>query len=66
MADYYKKNYEEKMKLIIAADLHDLGKLAISNDILDCPRKLTDEEFELVKKHVYIIQGLPYKEIKGF
>lgn len=65
MADYYKKNYEEKMKLIIAADLHDLGKLAISNDILDCPRKLTDEEFELVKKHVYYTR-IALQEIKGF
>lgn len=53
------------MKLIIAADLHDLGKLAISNDILDCPRKLTDEEFELVKKHVYYTR-IALQEIKGF
>jgi HD-GYP domain-containing protein (c-di-GMP phosphodiesterase class II) len=31
--------------------LHDIGKLAISNRILDKPGKLTDEEFEQVKAH---------------
>ena len=31
--------------------LHDIGKLAISNLILDKPGKLTDEEFTTVKEH---------------
>ncbi|MDC0598633.1 HD-GYP domain-containing protein [Gammaproteobacteria bacterium] len=31
--------------------LHDVGKLGISNSILDKPDKLTDEEFETVKLH---------------
>jgi len=31
--------------------LHDLGKLAISNTILDKPTKLTPEEFAIVKTH---------------
>jgi HD-GYP domain-containing protein (c-di-GMP phosphodiesterase class II) len=31
--------------------LHDIGKLAISNRILDKPGKLTDEEFAAVKAH---------------
>ncbi|ASW42788.1 HD-GYP domain-containing protein [Clostridium isatidis] len=65
MADYYKKSHEEKMKLIIAADLHDIGKLAIPNEILDSPRKLTFEEFELMKKHVYYTR-IALQEIKGF
>jgi HD-GYP domain-containing protein (c-di-GMP phosphodiesterase class II) len=34
-----------------AALLHDLGKLGISNTILDKPTKLTDAELEIVKKH---------------
>jgi putative nucleotidyltransferase with HDIG domain len=34
-----------------AALLHDIGKLAISNLILDKPGKLTDEEFAAVKSH---------------
>jgi HD-GYP domain-containing protein (c-di-GMP phosphodiesterase class II) len=34
-----------------AALLHDLGKLGISNTILDKPSKLTDAELEVVKTH---------------
>ncbi len=53
MADYYNKSEEEKFKLMIAADLHDLGKLAIPNSILDKTSKLSNEEFLLVKTHAY-------------
>lgn len=31
--------------------LHDIGKLGVSNRILDKPAKLTDEEFVEVRKH---------------
>jgi putative nucleotidyltransferase with HDIG domain len=34
-----------------AALLHDLGKLAVPNTILDKPGKLTEEEFNIVKQH---------------
>ena len=53
MATYY--NYEEETvsKLIIAANLHDLGKLAIPNAILEKNGKLTHEEFEIIKSHTY-------------
>jgi HD-GYP domain-containing protein (c-di-GMP phosphodiesterase class II) len=34
-----------------AALLHDVGKLAISNRILDKPARLTEEEFALVRRH---------------
>lgn len=34
-----------------AALLHDLGKLRVSNAILDKPGKLTGEEFQIVKEH---------------
>lgn len=34
-----------------AALLHDLGKLGVSNLILDKPGKLTDDEFAALKKH---------------
>ncbi len=37
----------------IAALLHDLGKLAIPNDILDKPGKLTKEEYIIIKSHTY-------------
>jgi HD-GYP domain-containing protein (c-di-GMP phosphodiesterase class II) len=65
MADYYKMDIDEKMKLIIAADLHDIGKLAVPNTILDSPNKLTDGEFDVIKKHSYFTR-LALQEIKGF
>lgn len=37
--------------LRLLAALHDIGKIAISNNILDKPQKLTPEECEYVKKH---------------
>lgn len=51
-----------------AALLHDIGKLGISNTILDKPGKLTDDEFTIVKKHpVYsgeILSGISaFKDI---
>jgi response regulator RpfG family c-di-GMP phosphodiesterase len=37
-----------------AAPLHDLGKVAIPDNILLKPAKLTDDEFELIKNHTSI------------
>lgn len=34
-----------------AAVLHDIGKIAVDEDILDLPRKLTTEEFAHVQRH---------------
>lgn len=65
MCDSYRFSYEEKMKLIIAAKLHDIGKLAIPNAILDKPGKLTDEEFFIIQKHAYYTKTC-LEKIKGF
>lgn len=40
--------------LKIASPMHDVGKVAISNEILSKPSKLTDEEFEKIKEHANI------------
>lgn len=37
--------------LIKAAPMHDIGKIAVSDAILRKPGRLTDEEFEAMKKH---------------
>jgi len=50
---------EERRVLRRAALLHDIGKLAISNQILDKPGKLTDEEFRAIQAHpVHTLQIL--------
>ena len=40
--------------LRMAAMLHDVGKVGISDLILKKPAKFTDEEFEIMKKHTHI------------
>lgn len=37
--------------LFLASILHDIGKINIPSEILNKPSKLTDEEFDLIKKH---------------
>ena len=37
----------------VAGNLHDIGKLAIPNSILDKPGKLTKEEMAVMKSHTY-------------
>jgi len=59
MADYIHNNeysYDEVDEefvdnIFYAAALHDIGKVSVPNDILRKPGKLTDEEFEEIKKH---------------
>lgn len=45
------QSMEMRRSLRRAALLHDIGKLGISNTILDKPAKLTDAEYAEIKKH---------------
>ncbi len=45
---------EDVALLRVAARLHDVGKIGISDLILQKPAKLTDEEFETMKRHTTI------------
>lgn len=45
-------------KLSTAAMMHDIGKLMISEEILDKPSKLTDEEYAIMKSHVLYADAL--------
>ncbi len=42
---------EEVEKIRISALLHDVGKIAIDDNILKKPAALTDDEYEIMKKH---------------
>jgi len=45
---------DDKTKQIeLAGNLHDLGKLAVLNSILEKPDKLTKNEFAVIKQHAY-------------
>lgn len=48
-------NYDEKraLKMKISGLLHDIGKVAIPCEILDKEESLNNEEFALIKSHVY-------------
>lgn len=45
----------EDIKLLyLASRLHDVGKIGVSDTVLLKPGKLTDDEFELIRKHTVI------------
>ena len=55
---------QQRDVLRMAAMLHDVGKIAISDVILKKPTHLTAEEFEIVKRHTYRGAQL-FKEIQS-
>lgn len=44
----------QRDKLRLAAMLHDVGKVAISDVILKKPGRFTDEEYEIMKEHTWL------------
>lgn len=44
-------NDEECWKISLASMMHDVGKIMIPESILEKPGKLTDKEFDIIKKH---------------
>jgi HD-GYP domain-containing protein (c-di-GMP phosphodiesterase class II) len=65
MAGHFKMDGQERLQLRIAASLHDVGKLAIPNAILDKPGRLTDDERRKVTEHTYYTR-LCLEQIPGF
>ena len=53
---------ETAEKMYLAGALHDIGKAAIGNEILEKPDRLTDDEFAVMKHHAaytyYILSGI--------
>ncbi|WP_309697974.1 HD-GYP domain-containing protein [Armatimonas sp.] len=56
---------EDKLRALeVGAALHDIGKIAIPDTVLNKPGKLTPEEFDLIKEHAAlgsdILQPIPF------
>ena len=51
LALLYGLSVEEADKLQMASPMHDIGKVGIADAILNAPRKLTTEEFSIMKTH---------------
>ena len=51
LAQYYGLSGEEISLIEQASPMHDIGKVAIEDEILKKPEKLTKEEFETIKTH---------------
>jgi len=51
LADGLSMRLEERRKLYIAANLHDIGKLGVPAGILTKPTRLSPVEFRAIKKH---------------
>ena len=54
IADKMELSASHKNKLRFACILHDVGKIGISDRILNKPGPLTDSEYEIIKKHPQI------------
>lgn len=53
IAQKLKLNKDQLENLTVAAFLHDIGKIHVPSEVLNKPGRLTDEEFELIKKHPF-------------
>ena len=51
--------------MLVAGNLHDLGKLSVSREILNKPGSLDSEEFNVIRSHTFYTYRL-LQSIKGF
>lgn len=52
---------DDRKMMKMAGYLHDLGKLAVPNEILEKPGRLTEEEFRVIRKHPYLTYRLLHR-----
>ncbi len=72
IATYYPLSDEKKKEtvrrtVVLSAILHDIGKIALPDDVLDCPGRLSDEQWKMIRRHpvtgARILSGInPLKE----
>lgn len=65
MARFYGHDRETCATVYLAAAFHDIGKLLTPAAILEKPGRLTDEEYGIIKDHVYWSYQL-LKDVEGF
>lgn len=65
MAEEMRMPAEERRELTRAALLHDIGKLGVSNMILDKNGKLNEQEWEQMRAHTVYTFGI-LQRVKGF
>lgn len=67
--DRYPLTQKDISLISMASSLHDIGKIAIPDEILNKPGRLTPEEFEIMKKHSSIgaemLKDLPFRNEDG-
>ena len=51
LTDQYPLTAEDISLITMASSLHDIGKIAIPEEILNKPGRFTDEEFAIMKTH---------------
>lgn len=59
------RNETEAKRFYLAGLLHDIGKLAVPDTILNKQAKLSDEEFLIMKQHPYY-SGVILSKVEGF
>lgn len=64
IADKLLLSKEDTELLHYAAVLHDAGMCSVTKDVLEAPRKLTDEEMTRLKNHVPIIEHILHGRLK--
>ena len=58
LVEYFNLDEETKLKIQIASNLHDIGKLGTPNSILDKDGSLNNSELFEIKKHAYLTHSI--------
>jgi HD-GYP domain-containing protein (c-di-GMP phosphodiesterase class II) len=58
LVEYFNLDEETKLKIQIASNLHDIGKLGTPNTILDKEGSLSQKELFEIKKHAYLTHSI--------
>ena len=53
MTSFYEFEHKDKQTFLIAASLHNIGKLAIPNEIINKNESLNENEYEVIKSYPY-------------